>query len=56
MAVDTPELSAKDMAAAAGGDEDDDDDDDYSCRKPVIDVTSVQVADEKCDKQQDQLS
>jgi len=47
MAVDTPEISAKDMAAAAGND----DDDSCSCRKPVIDASSVQVDEQNSDKQ-----
>jgi len=52
MAVDTPEISAKDMAAAAGNDDDGDDDDDSgSCRKPVIDASSVQVDEQNSDKQ-----
>ena len=59
VAVDTPELSAKDMAAAAADDDDDDDDDDAnSCHKPMIDVSSVHLTDknsEKAEKPQEQL-
>ena len=56
MAVDTPEMSAKDMAAAAAAADDDEDDDDCnSCHKPVIDVSSVQLTDKKAEKSQEQL-
>jgi len=52
-AVDTPEMSAKDMASAAAVNDDDDGDD--SCHGPVIGVSSVQLTDEICDKQQNHL-
>ena len=54
VAVDTPELSAKDMAAAA--DNENNIDDDGDCHKPLMESSPVQPADEeRRDKEQDQL-
>jgi len=45
VAVETPDMSAKDMTAAAAAAADDDDDS-GSCHKPTIDPSSVQVTDD----------
>ena len=51
VAVDTPEMSAKDMAAAAAADKDDDANDGF-CHKPAAEaeISAVPVTDEKCHK------
>jgi len=49
--VDTPELSARDMAAAAADTDDDvEDDDNDSCRKPAVDTSPVPMTENKCEK------
>ena len=51
LAVDTPEISAKDMAAAAAAANDEDDDDGTKVViNQLINALSVQLPDEKCEK------